>query len=1394
MRVKWNRQLDGSLTRKQEEELEEANKEKQKSTPKIFRLFRRKKHHPRVEEESDRTLEAVTCTPSEADDEDCASISSLATVASQPVTEVCHRDRTMSLFSSFRLNFPGKKKKSKRGAPLFHEKEPENSRFSSPDLMREKLDAARSQAELSKSSPSVRNAKDSVSSIPGDFLFLEELRIENSTSFQQLNHAQAKGVPEYGKLAKSVSFSDCQAPLSSKQVICTNAKTLGIANGHIERTMNPSGKQSFPHSTEAERASKSTFDGTDSLLLPTQPSVSKQTSKHRATNGSRAQNCDGTLQDHFGIHCTTSERMQMHRNGGPKFIRADEKPAVISSEKSTITCNGRVSHGPVQTTSGSNATHTLIPIPSESLHAYNSETPTISKESFSLVFTSNDAPSPRYSTNSEISPIVNKSPSVDDNSEALSLPTKHSSFEWPNNSFTNDAYRAEVNTNNSAHHTLEKSSDLLCNGDPQLAFVPLDHSEDEQLHDKDKKICESITSKTDCVKSGISQCDVKLLENVESRHFENTSKTHPDSVSKELCSKPNILESFKEGSLPTSEKRDNHELSVHNHELNIDKSEKCSESSSAFRKFGVCVNDNQGNILENLCLSNTPPLTNEKVCANENHLIKDKSFSCEFNEDSDEKCNILIDNVQNLLVCASSNENGVLENSCPSNRLQFSNKVFHLKSNDDMHTVPCDIFNKTSISLPKPCVTEEDINQFHISPDPVLTDNDILAKSTYPFIDILNLNYNNIINDNRDILNFLKRIEEHSRHVNALYGPCSRTKKSSVLNLNCPIFSLDNLNNNSLFDVKSHLLKLVDDDCAFLNSCGRPSTVASYVRDLISHCELPLSSHVPSSPAYATVRGKPRSEERCPDASPSMSPSGPSSGVTLHESDLHTGGSDTTQNAAFGIQDGREMLSKVGASLALCGGGPSVQSYLGDDLIKEPYTEIYERPSYPDVCELISVESASDEKHDSSNIRESVESEVHLLGELSSELLEFEQNCNVMNECSPENYLDSMFVHCSDDVSDAKCSEENSFRNCLVDRMCNGIVECYVSVSESEDTEKVNVSDDKQNTDQSNLQCDGTEMNGFVYEGVKEKIKLFESCSSDVSCDSAGSDGQLSLRRKNLEKGKNSMIPSLKKASSYAVNEKQSSTLKSDDKKVKKEKMQPIKGDKFTKTKVVVANGFQNFPPAKASSDHNDLDSSCAIDENLSSHLDYKCLGEVINDFKSPSAAEVNGEVAGRCKSEELLPPLGLAFKSPKVQAFRSKLQNRRHSATDANLCCEDGSTVNLEITNDTLKCFSAVSNATLDEVRGQSECGGLQSRCASLPLVIGQVRENCARRNYPIRDASRGKSRIPRSKHVSCIILLSFTPRKLVLEDGTTVSKANCSRNARYEYKAMFCFLSHES
>ncbi|GFY05349.1 uncharacterized protein TNCV_2207951 [Trichonephila clavipes] len=1284
-----------------------------KSPPLKSFVYSAARNTPRVDEESDRTLEAA---PSEADDEDCASISSLATVASQPVTEVCHRDRTMSLFSSFRLNFPGKKKKSKRGAPLFHEKEPENSRFSSPDLMREKLDAARSQAELSKSSQSVRNAKDSVSSIPGDFLSLEELRIENSTSFHQLNHAQAKGAQEYGKLAKSVSFSDCQAPLSSKQVICTYAKTLGIANGHTERTMKPSGKQCFPHPTEAERASKSTFDGNDSLRLPTEPSVSKQTSKLRATNGymcSRAQNCDGTLQDHFGMHGTTS-------NGDPKFIRADDKPAVISSEKS---CNGRVSHGPVQTTSESNASHTVIPIPSESLLAHKSQTPAVSKENFTSVFISKDAPSPSCSTSSDSSPIADKSPSSEgDNSEALPLPTKHSSFEWPNHSFSKDTYPVEVSTKDSAHHTLEKSLD----GDPQLAILALDHSEDEQLRDKDQKICES---KTDCTEKYHFSHNAKLLGHVESMHFEKASETHPDSVSKELCSKPIILESFKQGSLPTSEKRDNHDLCVHNHELNIDKNEKCSES---FKKFGVCANDNQDNILENLCFSNIPPSTNEEVCVHKNHLIGDKSFSCELTEESGEKCNILIDNVQNLLVCTSKNENVVLENSSPSSKSPFSSKILHLESDDDMHSVPCDIFNKTSISLPKPCVAAEDINPFHIS-----SDDTILAKSSDPFIDILNLNYNNIINDNRDILSFLKRINDDSEHVNALCGPYTRT---SVLNLNC----LDNLNNNSLFDVKSYLLKLVDDDCAslFLNSCGRPSTVASYVRNLISHCQLPLSSHVPSSPAYATVRGKPRSEERRPDASPSMNPSGPSSGVTLHESDLHTGASDTTQYAAFGIQDRREMLSKVGASLALCGGGPSVPSYLGDDPIKEPYTKIYERPSYPDVCELLSVESASDEKHDSSNSHESVESEFQLLGELSSELVEFQQNCDVMNECCPEKSRDLMFVHCSGDVSDIKYSEENNFGNSLVDRMCNGIVKCYVSVSECEDSaRKVNVSDDIQNTDQSNFPCDGTETNDFVYEGVKEKIKLFESCSSDVSCDSAGSDGLLSLRRKSLEKNKNSMIPSLKK---FSVNEKQSSTLKSDDKNVKKEKIQPSKGNKSTKTTVVVANGFQNFSPAKASSDPYDLPHSSRVnDENLSSHLDYKCLGdfcpevEVIND----SAAEVNGELAGRCKSEELFPPLGLAFKAPKVQASRSKLQNRRHSATDTNLCYEDGCTAN------TLTSSSA---ATLDEVRGQPESGALQSRCASLPLVIGQVRENCARRNYPMRDASRAKSRIPRTRRVN--------------------------------------------
>ncbi|KAG8185740.1 hypothetical protein JTE90_000726 [Oedothorax gibbosus] len=156
MRVKWNRQLDGSLARRQAEEeaaREAANQQavkEHKESPKLFRLFRRKKRKAPV-------FPGVPFAPSEpADDDDCASVSSVATVASQPTAEVCQRDRTTSIFSSFRLNFPGSKKKSKRNVvdPEFlQEKEP--SRYSSPDLRRtEKL----LEGQMSSSSPSVKDA------------------------------------------------------------------------------------------------------------------------------------------------------------------------------------------------------------------------------------------------------------------------------------------------------------------------------------------------------------------------------------------------------------------------------------------------------------------------------------------------------------------------------------------------------------------------------------------------------------------------------------------------------------------------------------------------------------------------------------------------------------------------------------------------------------------------------------------------------------------------------------------------------------------------------------------------------------------------------------------------------------------------------------------------------------------------------------------------------------------------------------------------------------------------------------------------------------------------------------------------------------------------------------
>ncbi|KFM82925.1 hypothetical protein X975_27014, partial [Stegodyphus mimosarum] len=207
MRVKWNRHLDGSQTRRGDEPSEQAkqlpNEETSKhNSPKFFRIFKRKKRHRLPDDPkksaADQELSVPTPAPSEADDDDCASISSVATCSSQPVTDVCQRDRTLSLFSSFRISFPKGKKKSRKIAPTIADalsRSHQKARYSSPDLRKpstEKLEV--------HDVPCIANGRGT-----GEFLSLAELRAENSESLGKLKSTE----PE-PKLCKSVSFSDCQ--------------------------------------------------------------------------------------------------------------------------------------------------------------------------------------------------------------------------------------------------------------------------------------------------------------------------------------------------------------------------------------------------------------------------------------------------------------------------------------------------------------------------------------------------------------------------------------------------------------------------------------------------------------------------------------------------------------------------------------------------------------------------------------------------------------------------------------------------------------------------------------------------------------------------------------------------------------------------------------------------------------------------------------------------------------------------------------------------------------------------------------------------------------------------------------------------------------------------------
>lgn len=231
MRIKWNRHLDGSTSRRGEEEsgTQEAE-EKKASTPGIFKIFRRKKNRRRGEEESKNA--GAPLGQSEMDDDDAASVSSIATCASQPVTEVFQRDRSSSLFSSFRLSLPGSKRKKRKNAPVQSEtllngqdNEPQVERYSTPDLRKppDKLIATKDvKSNLSTSSPSIRK---------GSFASAQSLDVQNSESLDKLKWSSIKGATASSvKLSKSVSFSDCGDSLIDSSHSRRDNKTLRAAN------------------------------------------------------------------------------------------------------------------------------------------------------------------------------------------------------------------------------------------------------------------------------------------------------------------------------------------------------------------------------------------------------------------------------------------------------------------------------------------------------------------------------------------------------------------------------------------------------------------------------------------------------------------------------------------------------------------------------------------------------------------------------------------------------------------------------------------------------------------------------------------------------------------------------------------------------------------------------------------------------------------------------------------------------------------------------------------------------------------------------------------------------------------------------------------------------------
>ncbi|CAL1283163.1 unnamed protein product [Larinioides sclopetarius] len=1061
MRVRWNRQLDGSLARRQAEEEAAAaaaqlGKDKHKSTPKIFRIFRRKKTHRRPDEESG----ASPCTPSEADDEDCASISS---VASQPVTELCHRDRTVSLFSSFRLNFPGGKKKSKRGGgtPLFQESEPENNRYSSPDLMREKLAgaAARPQTELSKSSPSVRNTNDSAASIPGEFPSLGELRAETSVSFQQLKHVGAKSGPDVAKLAKSVSFSDCQATVNSKQVTCASARTFRTQNGRTEPKT--SGKKCLSHPTDVPEKvceSKSTCDGNTSLRLPAQPSFWKSavepgkvktedamseivsSSSHRIEQRSKEAPRDKCEADDVRGKWFSEAHRSFEKS--VEGLKISDKPIVILNGNAVAACNGPALRD-MCSTKVSHASDFLRGSSCISSSGGPRTSPAQLRDG-------SDKVGNVYSAEQ-----VLKSHKVQDDSDRCDkMPdVKSSSRLFKNVDLTSSAANApvadasenEVVESDMKPSTVEVSSALQ--NVNEFTSTRVVNSERKVLCNGYLKNHESSISKSDCVLSDVSysvsntkvseNSDLNMLPDSEKRLLNemlrdfglNTVENEEYSVSLGVC--PNLEINSTNNFAPKTENvfdnsiqyplalslgdKDSNGVNGSHQSLSevpfnnspvSDELEKVQpltyNTLDDFFKLGVLQDSeisNGSDSVPSVTSSNVIDLNNPDIIKTENTFIPLHPTNI---VKSDEPSAPLVNGELEPIICIETD--ATLQLDTPHDSTETDGTIMMDK------ILEPDFLSDNLILKENYLMANELENKKALT---------VSQKQSFsPLLLTYLKSCNNFLNDSLLHFNILSLLPENTD----LCSSCCKPKKSSVLDLTC---HLDDLNNNALCDAESYLGKLTEASSDLLrNDSGsdkhaRSVTVwnASFVQSFIFPCEMlpnsidsscgrALSDHVPSS--YATDCGKLRLEERCPDAS---SPPGSSSshGVTLQGSDLHTDGIDTTPDPG----DGSEMLAKVGASLAFCektrADSPSV--FLEE--IKGDCAEIYDGPRCPEVCDKNLI-SFSSESYNSFTAESCTDCEIVLSGEWdatksSSNLLEPAFTPSVQDEvvvnghCSGEN-------------------------------------------------------------------------------------------------------------------------------------------------------------------------------------------------------------------------------------------------------------------------------------------------------------------------------------------------------------------------------------------------------